>query len=162
MNNEKKYSAFISYRHLPLDESVAVRVQNMLESYRQPRGVAAGKRIGRIFRVADGELVYRMTPNGTNNYAEISVTTDEENQRLYIQFFSSYPETRCISTAAWEELGAPEYAAAFLPETGELLCMDYQHLYLMGYQHLYLVKVPSRDELMETAARFVEMSRTHT
>ena len=42
-----------------------------------------------LFRVADGELVYRMTPNGTNNYAEISVTTDEENQRLYIQFLSS-------------------------------------------------------------------------
>ena len=50
MNNEKKYSAFISYRHLPLDENVAVRVQNMLESYRQPRGVAEGKKIGRLFR----------------------------------------------------------------------------------------------------------------
>ena len=135
---------------------MAVRVQNMLESYRQPRGVAAGKRIGRIFRVADGELVYRMTLNDTYNIAEINVTTDEENQRLYIQFLSSYPETHCISTAAWEELGAPEYTAAFLPETGELLCMDYQ------YQHLYLVKVPSRNELMEAAVRFVEMSRTHT
>lgn len=107
-----------------------------------------------LFRVADGELVYRMTPNGTNNYAEISVTTDEENQRLYIQFISSYPQTHCISTATWEELGAPEYAAAFLPETGELLCTD--------SQHLYLIKVPSRDELVETAVRFVEMSRTHT
>ena len=95
-----------------------------------------------------------MTPNGTNNYAEISVTTDEENQRLYIQFISSYPQTHCISTATWEELGAPEYAAAFLPETGELLCTD--------SQHLYLIKVPSRDELVETAVRFVEMSRTHT
>ena len=50
MDNKKRYSAFISYRHLPLDEKVAVRVQNMLENYRQPRGVARGKRIGRIFR----------------------------------------------------------------------------------------------------------------
>lgn len=50
MEDKKRYSAFISYRHLENDRRVAEQVQTMLENYRQPRGVAEGKRIGRIFR----------------------------------------------------------------------------------------------------------------
>ncbi len=43
------YKAFISYRHLPLDRAVAVRLQTLLEGYRPPKGLS-GRRIGRIFR----------------------------------------------------------------------------------------------------------------
>lgn len=100
-----------------------------------------------LFRVADGELVYRMTYNGSNNDAKISVTTDEENRRLYIQFISPYPEIHCVSTEAWEEL-ASSNALAFLPESGELLSSD--------THRLSLTKVPSRAELVEAAMQFVE------
>ncbi len=46
------YDAFISYRHLPLDEAVASRVQELLERYRPPKEVGGSKRarIERIFR----------------------------------------------------------------------------------------------------------------
>lgn len=37
-----RYKAFISYRHLPLDKEVAIRLQKMLESYRLPRGLRRG------------------------------------------------------------------------------------------------------------------------
>lgn len=49
-----RYKAFISYRHLPLDKAVAVKLQKMLESYRLPRGLQKedlkGKTDWRIFR----------------------------------------------------------------------------------------------------------------
>lgn len=47
-----KYDAFISYRHLPLDETIAARIQNLLERYRPPKGACSVKnaRIERIFR----------------------------------------------------------------------------------------------------------------
>ena len=47
-----KYDAFISYRHLPLDEAVATHVQELLERYRPPKGIggSTSKRINRIFR----------------------------------------------------------------------------------------------------------------
>lgn len=45
-----RYDAFISYRHLPLDKAVAVRLQELLESFRPPKGVGKYDRIKRIFR----------------------------------------------------------------------------------------------------------------
>lgn len=47
-----KYDAFISYRHLPLDKAVAVKLQALLENYRPPRQgrYANGGRIRRVFR----------------------------------------------------------------------------------------------------------------
>ncbi|MDE6015775.1 MAG: toll/interleukin-1 receptor domain-containing protein [Acetatifactor sp.] len=45
-----RYKAFISYRHLPLDKEVAVKLQKMLESYRLPRGLRKEKESWRIFR----------------------------------------------------------------------------------------------------------------
>lgn len=50
MNKEKTYDAFISYRHLKMDEQMARSIQFMLETYRQPKGIAVGKKIQRIFR----------------------------------------------------------------------------------------------------------------
>ena len=50
MEEQRHYSAFISYRHLKNDQAVAEQVQNLLESYRPPKGIADGKRIDRIFR----------------------------------------------------------------------------------------------------------------
>ncbi len=46
------YDAFISYRHLPLDEAIAGRVQKKLEQYRTPnhKKLGCAARIGRIFR----------------------------------------------------------------------------------------------------------------
>lgn len=44
------YDAFISYRHLPLDEAVAGRLQELLERYRPPKGIGEkNTRIERIF-----------------------------------------------------------------------------------------------------------------
>ena len=50
METRNHYSAFISYRHLENDQRAAEQLQSLLENYRQPKGVADGKRIGRIFR----------------------------------------------------------------------------------------------------------------
>lgn len=52
MAKESDYNAFISYRHLPLDQAVAERTQKLLENYRAPRSLGKGKkrRIERIFR----------------------------------------------------------------------------------------------------------------
>ncbi len=50
MEPQYQYDAFISYRHLEPDQTAAIKLQTMLESYRPPKGVAAGKRIRRIFR----------------------------------------------------------------------------------------------------------------
>ena len=50
------YEAFISYRHLPVDRNVAVRLQRSLEGFRIPRQLqeAAGRRrLGKCFRDED-------------------------------------------------------------------------------------------------------------
>lgn len=50
------YQAFISYRHLPLDRAVAIRLHRMLERYTVPapyRNNPKEKRLGRIFRDED-------------------------------------------------------------------------------------------------------------
>ncbi len=44
------YDAFISYRHLPLDKAVAVRLQELLESFKPPKGLGEDRKIRRIFR----------------------------------------------------------------------------------------------------------------
>lgn len=44
------YDAFISYRHLSLDKAVAVRLQELLESYRPPKEEIHAQRVKRIFR----------------------------------------------------------------------------------------------------------------
>jgi len=49
----KKYTAFISYKHHPLDSAIAASVQRRLENYRVPRRIAeklGRKQIGQIFR----------------------------------------------------------------------------------------------------------------
>lgn len=47
-----RYDAFLSYRHLPLDHAVAQRLQTLLENYRPPQNLPGlrHKRIRRIFR----------------------------------------------------------------------------------------------------------------
>ena len=52
MEKEYTYNAFISYRHLPLDEAVAERTQKLLEQYKPPKGITPknGKKRLRIFR----------------------------------------------------------------------------------------------------------------
>ena len=49
---EYRYDAFISYRHLPLDMAVAVKLQSLLETYRPPKNLTGLKRnrIKRVFR----------------------------------------------------------------------------------------------------------------
>ena len=50
------YKAFISYRHKPLDSSVAVKVQRTVERYTVPkdlRDLTGGRKIGRVFRDED-------------------------------------------------------------------------------------------------------------
>jgi len=51
MNNEYKYDAFISYRHLEPDKSAASKLQKLLESYNPPKSVMPKKfSKWRIFR----------------------------------------------------------------------------------------------------------------
>ena len=47
-----KYDAFISYRHLPLDMSIAIKLQKLLENYRPPKTLrkAEKAKIHRVFR----------------------------------------------------------------------------------------------------------------
>ncbi len=53
MESEYKYTAFISYRHTPLDEKVAKHLHTSIENYHIPAAIrkATGKkRMGRVFR----------------------------------------------------------------------------------------------------------------
>lgn len=53
MNKDKyMYDAFISYRHLPKDKEVAIKLQKLLETFRAPREVMpeGSRRIGKVFR----------------------------------------------------------------------------------------------------------------
>ena len=53
---ERSYTAFISYRHMPLDKEAAERVQKKIENYIVPkeyREQAGGKKLGRCFRDED-------------------------------------------------------------------------------------------------------------
>ncbi|MBQ6293758.1 MAG: TIR domain-containing protein [Lachnospiraceae bacterium] len=50
------YKAFISYRHKPLDSSVAANVQRTIEHYTVPkdlRALTGGKKLGKVFRDED-------------------------------------------------------------------------------------------------------------
>ena len=51
----KKYIAFISYRHKPLDKSVAVRLHQAIEHYVIPKGLRKDgrKNLGKVFRDQD-------------------------------------------------------------------------------------------------------------
>ena len=61
-----KYKAFISYRHRPLDQKVAVELQKLLETYKPPKnlkkrlkadgGVAGGTVSGAASGAASGTL----------------------------------------------------------------------------------------------------------
>lgn len=44
------YDAFISYRHWPGDTEIAIRLQELLESYKPPEGGNCGRRVQRVFR----------------------------------------------------------------------------------------------------------------
>jgi hypothetical protein len=53
MEEERKYCAFISYRHKDLDKSVAKKIHSMIERYTLPselRGEWGSKKLGKVFR----------------------------------------------------------------------------------------------------------------
>jgi len=52
---ERNYTAFISYRHLPLDTAVAARLHRLIEHYRVPKDLRKGgqKHLGLVFRDRD-------------------------------------------------------------------------------------------------------------
>ncbi len=55
-DNVRKFKAFISYRHKPLDKEAAERVQKSIERYTVPkelRELAGGNKLGRVFRDED-------------------------------------------------------------------------------------------------------------
>lgn len=43
-SNEYKYDAFISYRHLPTDQKIAEKIQNILERFTPPYQSNTGSR----------------------------------------------------------------------------------------------------------------------
>lgn len=45
MSRDVHYDAFISYRHLEIDEYIANQLQSLLESYHPPRDVENARRI---------------------------------------------------------------------------------------------------------------------
>ena len=48
---ERNYTAFISYRHKPLDMAVAEKLHQVIEGYRIPRALAGErKKLGLVFR----------------------------------------------------------------------------------------------------------------
>ena len=56
MNETNRYSAFVSYRHMPRDRRWAVRIMSELEAYRTPKALqreAFPDRIGHLFRDED-------------------------------------------------------------------------------------------------------------
>lgn len=54
--SEYEYAAFISYRHLPIDRTVAVKLQRALENYTVPKALrrqGVQKKLGKLFRDED-------------------------------------------------------------------------------------------------------------
>ena len=44
MSEQHSYDAFISYRHLSLDEAIAAKLQELLEHYRPPKDINGRKK----------------------------------------------------------------------------------------------------------------------
>jgi len=68
---EREYTAFISYRHLPLDQKAAELIQKKIERYNVPkeyRGITGGSRLGAVFRDED-ELPASSSLTGSITYA---------------------------------------------------------------------------------------------
>ena len=81
------YEAFISYRHLPHDHQVAVRLQRSLEGFRIPKALRkdpAKKRLGKLFRDEDELPIASSLPN----------QIDEALRRSSILIVISSPQMR--------------------------------------------------------------------
>ena len=72
---EQKYTAFISYRHAPLDQAVAKQLHSRIEQYTIPKGLRKnGKKLGRVFRDLEelpassnlSDDIYRALDNSEN------------------------------------------------------------------------------------------------
>lgn len=81
------YEAFISYRHLPHDHQVAVRLQRSLEGFRIPKALRKDptkKRLGKLFRDEDELPIASSLPN----------QIDEALRRSSILIVISSPQMR--------------------------------------------------------------------
>lgn len=91
-----EYAAFISYRHSPTDQSVALAVQKAIEHFKLPRTlssptqVAPGRRLGRVFRDEDElpaahSLPDRITDALMKSHSLIVVCSPEMRTSMWVK-----------------------------------------------------------------------------
>lgn len=91
MENLKKYAAFISYRHCPLDIAVAESLHKMIERYQVPRELRSGseRHIGKVFRDRD-ELPL------SNNLTEDIYTALDHSEFLIVICTPDTPKSKWV------------------------------------------------------------------
>ena len=132
---ENKYTAFISYRHLPLDGEVAQRLHKLLERYHVPKDLRKNgkKELGRVFRDRD-ELP--LTSDLTQDIYEaldsseflIVICTPDTPKSLWVQreiqhFISVHGRSRVLTVlaAGTVEQSVPECITTVYGEDGAVV-----------------------------------------
>lgn len=88
-----EYAAFVSYRHLPHDSSVAMRLQRFVEGFTVPKGLRKGgfgKKVGKLFRDEDelptsSSLSDQIRDALKRSHFLVVVCTPETRESLWVQ-----------------------------------------------------------------------------
>lgn len=135
---DRQYIAFISYRHLPLDKSVAIKMHRRIEHYVIPKGIRenGSKKVGIVFRDQD-EL-----PTGSNLTGSIEealdasqflivVCTPETKNSEWVQkeisyFLKHHDHNRILAVlaAGTPEESFPEGITHYTDESGREVALE--------------------------------------
>ena len=97
MEEERKYCAFISYRHKDLDKSVAKKIHSMIERYTLPselRGGWGSKKLGKVFR--DEEELPAAVDDPVRYYDEVIFPDKVRLNRLYLHHRTLWMDLRLL------------------------------------------------------------------
>ncbi len=142
------YAAFISYRHLPRDTVVAKRVQDALEAFRLPKGLAclqgfqSGQRLGKCFRDEDELAASHSLPESikealARSHSLVVVCSPETRESLWVRreiemFIQLHGRDRiiCVLAAGSSSESIPEILRyRFMPDIdGEMRKMPAEPL----------------------------------
>ena len=131
------YIAFISYRHMPLDIAVAKRLHQLIERYRIPAKLAAGRdsrRLGRVFRDQDelpvsSDLSASIYEALDHTQFLIVVCTPDTPKSIWVQrelsYFLEHHDRNNVLVVLAD--GRPATAAVFLNARGGRLTRQAVH-----------------------------------
>lgn len=132
---ERKYKAFISYRHLPLDAGVAKRMHRRIEHFIIPRGLRKNgeKKLGYVFRDQDelptsSDLTSEIRTALDNSEFLIVICTPETKKSRWVlneisYFLQHHDRSRALAVLAdgGPEESFPPQLTEIRSESGELL-----------------------------------------